>query len=165
MSRTEDLKGGGARQVGGVGGSAPFVKWTDDYAWLEGKITGFWEGEYGRVARVVVSNTSGNLEGQMGAGEARQTINAGDEVNLGLGSAALDCITDDFHGSTVHVAFIEWGTTKAGQQFRSFDVLEIEAGAQHAPPSERDDSRPPDPAPSDSAGPRDAGVKDDDIPF
>ncbi len=161
MSRTEDLKGRGAKTIGGVGGSAPFVKWTDEYAWIEGLVTGFWEGEYGRVARMKVTNTSGNIEGQMSADEPRAAIEIGDEINLGLGSAALDCVTDDYQGSTIHVAFIEWGKTKGGQDFRSFDVLEIEAGAQHSAP----DSRPPDPAPSDSAGPRDAGVKDDDIPF
>lgn len=158
VSRTDDMREQGARSVGRSGGSAPFVKWGDDYAWIEGTISDFWEGEYGRVARIDVSNASDNLEAQMDAESAREPVEAGDHVNLGLAYATLDPITDDYLGAKVHVAFVEWGETKRGQNFRNFEILELERA-----PERRSDRPEPEPQ-SDEDRPS-ASVTDDDIPF
>ncbi len=161
MSRTDDLKRQGARSIGrGAGGSAPFVKFGDEYCFVEGIILDFWTGEYGRVAKMRVTAKSKNLMGSMGADEPQEPIEEGATVNVGLNYAALEEVTDSFLGSTVHIAFIEWGETKKGQRFRAFDVLEVEAAPwqSHDDHDEADSPPPPEGAP-------DAGVKDSDIPF
>lgn len=139
MSRTDDLRRGGARERGG-GGGAPFVKFGDSYAWVEGHVTGFWTGKYGEVATLTVTNASAGLEavGKDEDGEKyRVAVETGMEANVGLNNAALEGrILESDRGKHFHVAFEGWGETKDGQNFRQFAVLEI-------PPDESDADRGP----------------------
>ncbi len=164
MSRTDDLKQRGARSIGrGAGGSAPFVKWGDEYTYVEGVILDMWKGEYGEVAKMRTTDVSENLVAQISEDEGPAPVAVGDTVNVGLGYASLQEVTSSFLGSTVHIAFIEWGETKGGKKFRAFDVLEVEAAPWQS--HDDDDEGDPAPGPSTSLSGPDAGVKDDQIPF
>lgn len=165
MSRTDELKRSGAKPIGkGSGGSAPFVKFGDDYAYVEGVIVDIWKGEYGRVAKIRTTDVSENLVAQMNAEEPTEPVRAGETVNVGLNFAALEEVTDSFLGACVHIAFVEWGETKRGQRFRAFDVLEVEPAPWQSHDDD-DEAEPDAPSPSPTSDRPDAGVTDDDIPF
>ena len=53
--RTDELLRNGATQIGGQRASAPFVRWSNDYAFLEGQAMELWEGSYGPVCRLRVA--------------------------------------------------------------------------------------------------------------
>lgn len=155
MSRTDEVRNSGARPIGG-GDNAPFIKWGNSYVWVEGVIESFWEGDFGKVARLRVTNAHPELEGQKSKDEPREGIGPGMTANLGLSYAALNGIEEHLRGATVHVAFTGWGETKGGQRFREFTVLELEpAPARQAPASSGGGGSSSSPAP----------VTDDNIPF
>ena len=141
MSRTDELRSGGAKERGG-GGGLPFVKFGDEYSWVEGKITDIWTGKYGDVAVFTITAASGALQavGKDEDGkEYRVKVEEGIEVNLGLNHAALDGrIVAEDQGKTMHVAFEGWGETKAGQRFRQFAVLELELELNQPQPDDSD---------------------------
>lgn len=166
MSRTDELKRSGATPIGrGSGGSAPFVKFGDDYAFVEGVVVDIWKGEYGRVAKIRTTEVSENLVAQINADEPTEPVRNGETVNVGLNFAALEEVTDSFLGATIHIAFIEWGMTKSQQRFRSFDVLEVEAAPWQSHDDEDEAEPEPGPSPPPPTSAPDAGVTDDDIPF
>jgi hypothetical protein len=163
MSRTDELRDSGARQVGGRGENAPFVKWGNEYVFVEGVIESFWSGEHGEVARLKVTQAHAELEGQLSKDEPRVAVEVGMVVNLGLGYAALSDIGPHLEGAEIHVAFTEWGETKGGNRFRNFTVFQLTDANESAPPAPAPGSRnTSSPPPSQPAG---AGVTDDDIPF
>lgn len=79
MSRTEEVRNSGARPIGGDGDNAPFIKWGNSYAWVEGVIESFWEGDFGKVARLRVTNAHPELEGQKSKDEPREGIDPGND--------------------------------------------------------------------------------------
>jgi hypothetical protein len=128
-TRTDELAEKGARRLGG--GSAPFVKWGEDYGYVEGRIIEMWEGNYGRVATLEVQAVDGDVQAVEGGEEEKITgpIAPGDIVNLGLSYAVLQrAITESLNGRVVHVAFDGWDQNKAGQKFRAFRVFELPDG-------------------------------------
>lgn len=144
MSRTEQLRSAGARQRGSSGGT-PFVKWSDSYGWVEGKVIGHWTGDYGDVATLEVTSVSDGLEmaGKDEDGkEFRTLIEPGVEVNVGLNSATLDgTIRPDDRGKTFHVAFELWKHNRKGQRYRVFTVLDLgsaDGGESDRAPQEED---------------------------
>lgn len=164
MSRTDELRESGARQVGGGGANAPFIKWGNSYVFVEGVIESFWSGEYGDVARLNVTQAHAELQGQLSKDEPRVGIDVGDIVNLGLGYAALSEIGPHLEGAEIHVAFTEWGETKGGQRFRNFTVFQLTDAREGAPPAPAAGSRNTS-SPAPSPQPAGADVIDDDIPF
>ena len=158
MTRTDELRHGGARSLGG-GTRAPFVVWGDEYSWVEGRVVELWDGKHGAVARFRVTAASPNLRAQLGSDQEAvvERVESGQDVNVGLGYASLEGAIDDSQiGAVVHVAFERWEKTKSGQRFRQFTVLEIEPAParDHAPEAVPDDY---DDFPS--------GEPDDDLPF
>lgn len=160
MSRTDDLRRRGARERGGSGGGAPFVKWPKAYAFVEGEVIDHWTGKYGDTAVLRVTSVSNGLEakGKTEDGDVYQEqVTAGDEVNVGLNYAMLrDTILPNDRGKSFHVAFESWETPKdGGDPYRIFTVLEI-------PMDEADDTDEGVPAGSyDEAPPH----SDEDMPF
>lgn len=143
MSRTDQLRRGGARERGGGGGGAPFVVWGDHYAWLEGVVESVWQTQYGPAVTMKVTNTGGdslrtkgkNEDGQ----ETRGTVAVGEEVNVGLNNKMLEgAITQDDEGAHVHVAFEGWQEPKGAgaNRYRVFAVLEMEPADARAVPGE-----------------------------
>ena len=130
MSRTEDLARSGATSIGGGGGGASFVKWDDEYAWVEGRVREIWESQYGKVALLEVTAASDTLRVTDKDDEGNKTsvgVVAGDDLNVSLNYAGLKGINAGHITATIHIAFEGWGETKAGQRFRAFRVLEINA--------------------------------------
>ena len=134
MSRTDDLEQAGARRIGGGGGSG-FIHWPekksgDEYMWIEGEITDFWEGKYGRLATLQVSACSPNAKSVSGAGDERVTekIEPDSEVNIGLNYSALEPLDNtDYKGKRVHVAFEGWEKPKdGGNAYRLFRIFELD---------------------------------------
>jgi hypothetical protein len=126
-TRTETLREKGARQRSS-GDRAPFVNWPDEYAFIEGVVTDLWEGKYGKVARMRVAAVSDGLLAVDGEGEDRKefAINFDDVVNVGLSYASLrETIEEQDQGSAFHIAFEGWDTTKGGQKFRLFRVIDL----------------------------------------
>lgn len=151
MSKTDELREGGARKVGG-GGDAPFVKWGNSYAYVEGVLQAIWEGDYGENAKVHVTDCSDNLEASMGKDDEPSGVLEGDTVNVSLNYSALDGITPGLKGKVVHVAFEGWQKSKRGQEYRVFTVFDL--GAPEDGESE------PDPEPSArQAGPGAPGAE------
>lgn len=149
MSRTEELRRGGARERGGAGGGAPFVKWPDRYAFIEGEVIDHWTGKYGDAVTIAVRNVSNGLEakGKTEDGQVFQRqITAGTEVNVGLNYAALEgTIREEDRGRQFHIAFEGWGESKNGDRFRIFAVLEVpEIATDKEPASVYSDAPPPD---------------------
>ena len=61
VSRTDDLRqSGGSERGGSAGGGAPFIKWGDDYTWLEGEVTGTFTTQYGLAVTLKVQAVSEN---------------------------------------------------------------------------------------------------------
>jgi hypothetical protein len=163
VSRTDELRRGGARERSGGGGD-PFVKFGDEYSWVEGTVSGFWTGKYGDVATLTVGAASTGLEavGKDEEGnEFRTRVEPGMLANVGLNNAALEGrVSENDKGKTLHFAFEGWGETRSGQRFRQFAVLELGADGLVA-----DDEDPPDyqdDPPDDVYGDLGNG---DDLPF
>lgn len=161
MSRTDELKRGGATDRTGSGGGVPFVKWDEDYAWVEGDVKNVWTGQYGDSATMEVTNVSPGLrfKGKDEDGrEVQGAVKVGDEINVGLNSAALEgTITKDDQGKSFHVAFEGWQEPKrvGANRYRVFTVLDITPkGAA-------------EPWPEDEEAEERAAVADDDsdLPF
>ena len=130
MSRTEDLARSGATSIGGGGGGASFVKWDDEYAWVEGRVREIWESQYGKVALLEVAAASDTLRSMETDDEGNKklvVVPAGGEINVSLNYAGLKGINAGHITATIHIAFEGWGETKAGQRFRAFRVLEMNA--------------------------------------
>lgn len=162
MSRTDELRRGGAKERGGGGGGTPFVKWGERYAWVEGDILKLWEGKYGKSATVRVTRHSDDIQaaGKTEEGEKYiRPIAPGQEVNVGLNYAALEgAVTDSDEGRRFHFAFEGWGESKNGDRYRVFTVLELpedEGGAAAEDEPEGETVR-------SEAGP---GHPDSDLPF
>lgn len=159
MSRTDDLRQGGARERGGSGGGAPFVKWPDTYAWVEGDVVDVWEGKYGLSATLNVTNASApapDAKGRTEDGEQYvRPITPGAEINVGLNYSTLEgTITKDDVGKHFHVAFEGWGEAKSGDRYRVFAVLEVPHEGEGATPGENVDRYgEPEPETSDSSLP------------
>lgn len=159
MSRTEELRQGGGRERGGAGGGAPFVKWGDEYTWVEGKMTGSFQTKYGLAVTLDVTGVhSGGLQAQGRDEEGNNftdEVRAGEPVNIGTQSAALQGkITEDDVGKHFHVAFEGWEHPQGGNRYRVFSVIEI---TPDDTPVRKDDVQ------RAAAGP---GMDDDDgLPF
>ena len=109
---------------------APFVKWNDDYAWLEGEVTGTFKTKYGLAATIAVDRVSDNGLNTQGRDEDgnnyQGNVRGGEEVNLGLGSATLEGkITEEDVGKNFHIAFEGWEAPKGGNRYRCFAVVEL----------------------------------------
>lgn len=135
MSRTNELRRGGAQERGGGGGGgAPFVAWHDCYAWVEGEVVNVWSGKYGDTATMAVTAVSDGLEakGKTEDGQPLQRpVTAGTEVNVGLNYATLkETIRAEDKGRRFHVAFEGWGESKNGDRYRIFAVLELSGNGE-----------------------------------
>jgi len=166
VNRTDELAGAGAKPLGGSGDGAPFVKWGDDYAWVEGKVLNLWTGQYGENARVSVTDYSEQLRAKHDKDTPAVNVTQGMEVNVGLNYAALEGIGPEQVGAVVHVAFEGWGETRAGNNFRMFKVYEI-TPSELKPEPEQQEPKPDYPEPV-AVGPGAPGSEQpplDDIPF
>lgn len=129
MSRTDDVRGEG-RERGGSGGGSPFVRWGDDYTWLEGRMVGSFQTKYGLAVTLEVSAVhDGGLEaqGRDDDGENYTTaVRSGMKVNVGTQSAALaGKITEEDGGKSFHIAFEGWEHPQGGNRYRVFTVIEL----------------------------------------
>ena len=134
MSRTDELKASGAvartKEVSGDASMEPaaYVKWGDEYAYVEGQVKELWDSPkgYGESVSLILTSCSNNLVGKLGTDIV--TIEAGERVNVGLGSATLQgTITeaDVQQGKYFHVAFMRWQEPANGNRYRVFTVLEV----------------------------------------
>jgi len=136
MSRTDELKASGAvartREVSGDASAepAPYVKWADGYAWVEGQAVELWDSPkgFGESVAMDLTSCSDNLMGKLGTEIV--AIEAGKRVNVGLGSATLQgtiTAADVQQGKHFHVAFMRWQEPVNGNRYRVFAVLEVAA--------------------------------------
>ena len=130
VSRTDDLRAGGASERGGSVSGAPFVKWGDEYTWLEGEVTGTFKTKYGLAATFKVHRVCDNGLSTQGRDEdgnhLQGSVRAGEEVNIGMGSATLeDKITEEDVGKNFHVSFSGLEAPKGGNRYRLFAVVEL----------------------------------------
>ena len=130
MSRTDDIRQRGGKERGGMVGGTPFVKWGDDYSWIEGRIEGTFNTKYGLAGTFKVSGIhEGGLtaQGKNDEGEDyTQSVRSGDLVNVGLASAALQGkIEEGDVGKAFHIAFEGWEHPKGGNRYRVFAVIEL----------------------------------------
>ena len=134
MSRTDELRSSGAvartKEVSGDASAepAPYVKWGDEYAWVEGQAMDLWDSPkgYGASVAMALTSCSDNLEGKLGTEIV--AIEAGKRVNVGLGSATLQgtiTAADVAQGKHFHVAFMRWHEPANGNRYRVFAVLEV----------------------------------------
>jgi len=129
-SRTDDLRHSGASERGGgAGGGAPFVKWGDDYTWLEGEVTGSFTTKYGLAVTlkvVAVSENGVDTQGMDEDGNRYEgVVTVGQSVNIGTQSATLkDKIVAEDVGKTFHVAFEGWDEGKQNR-YRCFTVIDL----------------------------------------
>ena len=176
MSRTDELRQGGAQdRTGGGGGGAPFVKWGNDYAWIEGKLEKIWQTKFGDTALLTVSSASSRLptKGKTEDGTIIEDYaTEGKSANVGLNSSALEGrLTSQDEGENVHIAFEGWQEPKniGGNRYRLFTVLVL--SGRPGPDSVDIGDLPPDWVTAETvveggtvgeAGP---GHPDADIPF
>ena len=136
MSRTNELRASGAvartREVSGDASAepAPYIKWADDYAWVEGEAVELWDSPkgFGESVAMDLTSCSDNLVGKLGTEIV--AIEAGKRVNVGLGSATLQgtiTAADVQQGKHFHVAFMRWQEPANGNRYRVFAVLEVAA--------------------------------------
>jgi hypothetical protein len=136
MSRTDELKAAGAvartREVSGDASAepAPYVKWGDEYAWVEGQAMELWDSPkgYGESVAMTLTSCSDNLEGKLGTEIV--AISAGQRANVGLGSATLKgtiTAADVAQDKHFHIAFIRWQEPVDRNRYRVFAVLEVAA--------------------------------------
>jgi len=132
MSRTDELKASGAvartKEVSGDASMepAPYVKWGDDYAYVEGQVTELWDSPkgYGESVAFTVTSCSDNLMGKLGT----EIVAISERANVGLGSATLQgtiTAADVQQGKHFHVAFMRWQEPANGNRYRVFTVLEV----------------------------------------
>ena len=131
MSRTDELRGKGARDRTGSGGGSPFVRWAEDYAWVEGTVKSIWQTQFGPAVEMEVTNCSPNVEtaGKDEDGASFQgKVKVGETVNVGLNNKMLEgSITTDDVGRDFHVAFEGWQNPQkhGANRYRVFTVLDI----------------------------------------
>jgi len=166
MSRTDDVRGKG-RERGGTGGGAPFVRWGERYAWIEGRVAGSFNTKYGLAITLDVLGVGGAVLEAQGRDEDGNDfttrVEAGIKVNVGTQSATLaGKITADDEGGIFHVAFEGWESPKGGNRYRVFTVIEL-SDREPAPESREDTHAEADVgATTGHAGP---GHPDADLPF
>ena len=138
-NRTEEIRAAGAvartKEVtadasGHYPEPAPYIKWGDEYAWVEGKAEALWDSPkgYGESCTLDLTSCSENLVGKLGTEIV--AIKGGERANVGLGSATLKgTITaeDVEQGKHFHVAFLRWQEPANGNRYRVFAVLEVAA--------------------------------------
>ena len=136
MSRTDELRASGAvartKEVSGDASAepAPYVKWADEYAYVEGQVKELWDSPkgYGESVSIALTSCSDNLVGKLGTEIV--AISAGGRANVGLGSATLQgtiTAADVQQGKHFHVAFLRWQEPANGNRYRVFAVLEVAA--------------------------------------
>tara|TARA_R110000744_G_scaffold197515_2_gene316774 strand:+ start:1723 stop:2208 length:486 start_codon:yes stop_codon:yes gene_type:complete len=136
MSRTDELKAAGAvartKEVSTDASMepAPYVRWGDEYAYVEGQVLEIWDSPkgYGESVSMALSGCSDHLMGKLGT--EMVAISAGQKANVGLGSATLQgTITaeDVQQGKHFHVAFMRWQEPANGNRYRVFAVIEVAA--------------------------------------
>lgn len=129
-SRTEELRTkGGSERGGSGGGGSPFVRWGDDYGWLEGKMTGSFDTKYGLAVTLKVTRVcEAGLESQGRNEDGKDytdAVRVGEEVNIGTQPTTLrEKITKEDVGKTFHVAFEGWEQGKQNK-YRVFTVIEL----------------------------------------
>lgn len=160
-NRTDDIRQRGGKERGGMVGGTPFLKWGDDYAWIEGRIEGTFETKYGLAATFKVSAV--HEDGLMAQGkdddgeEYTAPVTPGTLVNVGLASAALQGkIEKTDVGKAFHIAFEGWEHPSGGNRYRVFAVIEL---TERDPPA----SVPDNPDPQDTTDYPEE--KDDGLPF
>lgn len=135
-NRTDELRASGAvartKEVSGDASSepAPYVRWADEYAYVEGRVTELWDSPkgYGESVAMTLTSCSDNLMGKLGTEIV--AISAGQKANVGLGSATLKgtiTAADVQQGKHFHVAFLRWQEPANGNRYRVFAVLEVAA--------------------------------------
>ena len=164
-SRTAEVQGRG-RERGGSGGGAPFVRWGDSYAWIEGRMTGSFDTKYGLAVTIAVARAGGaplEVQGKDEEGaEYSHGLEIGSEANVGTQSATLaGKILAEDKGKVFHIAFEGWQSPKGKNRYRVFRVIEMPderepAGASGAP------SAWDGPEPTDTS---DHSEPDRDLPF
>lgn len=150
MSRTDELRQGGGRERAGSGsdGSHPFVKWGEDYAWLEGRLIDTWEGTYGLTGVMEITATGAaplSAKGKNDDGnEYTVPVKVGDTVNVGFNHSSLQGkITADDKDKNWHIAFEGWQKSKStGNRFRIFAVIELTERATVPADDEPEDGLP-----------------------
>lgn len=174
MSRTDDLRGKGARdRTGGGGGGAPFVRWGDEYEWIEGTVESVWQTQYGAAIELKITATSTGVQTEGKDEDGRKVqgrVRVGEEVNIGLNNKMLEgAITQEDLGGQFHVAFEGWQEPKkaGANRYRVFTVLDITR--KHEQPAARS-AEGIEPWPDDEEVPADTGARagsapDDDLPF
>ena len=136
MSRTDELKAIGAvartKEVSGDASMEPaaYVKWGDEYAYVEGQVKELWDSPkgYGESVSMALTSCSDGLMGKLGTEIVG--ISAGERANVGLGSATLQgtiTAADVEQGKHFHVAFMRWQEPVNGNRYRVFTVLEVAA--------------------------------------
>lgn len=128
-SRTDEVRGKGRERGGASGGGAPFVRWGDKYAWLEGEMVGSFDTKYGLAVTLKVTNMGGaKLEYQGKDEEGTEysgAVEVGQEVNVGTQPATLrEKIVADDKGKSFHIAMEGWEQGKANK-YRVFTVVEL----------------------------------------
>ena len=134
MSRTDELRASGAvartRDVSEAGSvePAPYIRWADDYAWVEGQVMELWDSPkgYGESVAMALTACSDNLMGKLGTEIV--AITGSERVNVGLGSATLKgtiTAADVQQSKHFHVAFMRWQEPANGNRYRVFAVLEV----------------------------------------
>jgi len=134
MSRTDELRASGAvartKEVSSDASMEPaaYIKWGDDYAWVEGQVMELWDSPkgYGESVSMARTSCSDGLMGKLGTEFVG--INAGERANVGLGSATLQgtiTAADVEQGKHFHVAFMRWQEPANGNRYRIFTVLEV----------------------------------------
>ena len=133
-NRTDELRASGAvartKEVSGDASSepAPYIRWADEYAWVEGQVMELWDSPkgYGESVSMALTACSDNLMGKLGTEIV--AISAGERANVGLGSATLQgtiTAADVQQGKHFHVAFMRWQEPANGNRYRVFTVLEV----------------------------------------
>ena len=136
MSRTDELKAAGAvartKEVSTDASMepAPYVRWGDEYAYVEGQVLEIWDSPkgYGESVSMALSGCSDHLMGKLGT--EMVAISAGQKANVGLGSATLQgtiTAADVEQGKHFHVAFMRWQEPANGNRYRVFAVIEVAA--------------------------------------
>ena len=133
-NRTDELRASGAvartRDVSEVGSTepAPYIRWADDYAWVEGQVMELWDSPkgYGESVAMALTSCSDNLMGKLGTEIV--TIKGSERVNVGLAAATLKgtiTAADVQQAKHFHVAFMRWQEPANGNRYRVFAVLEV----------------------------------------
>ena len=134
MSRTDELKASGAvartKEVSGDASMEPaaYIKWGDEYAYVEGQVKELWDSPkgYGESVAMALTACSDNLMGKLGTEIV--AITGSERVNVGLGSATLKgtiTAADVQQAKHFHVAFMRWQEPANGNRYRVFAVLEV----------------------------------------